>query len=567
MTETDDKRRMSLVRRLSDRWAQASLPVRITFVAVAVSYLGVLLSGLTAREPMVADEVIHYYMLVTQAGKLPAPNVDVYVPMAGWTYHRSYPHVFLWHYIGALVWLACGKAFWAVQVYQSLYWLQLLVATWALAWSVAPKNPWVACCSVLGLASLPMGQLFSILLFQDVPAVAQVVTSFLFLRRRRMFVSLLFMGLALSVKVTVFVLLPMYFLCMVFFYWRTDSYFRLAARLIVALVAIAGMCLPMSILLRNMGAQYYPALAVEQYLVHYGLMRPPQRSRPKPPPPPPEAGVSNSPANVQAQPAAEEKPEISATPGDLRIAVNWFIYFGGVFWGLLLLGTLGAGMAVLGKGGAWESESWPLLVGGWGLAIISIHVKEAPDARFFLPAFPFIIIGLSSWAVRMPGRRFWLPLFLAAALGQSGVVLAKAVSLRHISPAMQEAIDFMQKENPTGRDNYFMYPEGHDRLIPGTSDWSMGRLLHEFWRADNDERIRMLTRRGMRHVIVKKYKIRPVGPDTIDMGVYPQAFVDDLARDPRFEKVLENKDVIIYRVPIPAPVSPPPPADPEKGGK
>jgi hypothetical protein len=37
-----------------------------------------------------------------------------------------------------------------------------------------------------------------------------------------------------------------------------------------------------------------------------------------------------------------------------------------------------------------------------------------------------------------------------------------------------------------------------------------------------------------------------------NLGVYPEAFVDDLENDSRFIKVLENKAVRIYTVPAAA---------------
>ena len=156
-------------------------------------------------------------------------------------------------------------------------------------------------------------------------------------------------------------------------------------------------------------------------------------------------------------------------------------------------------------------------------------------------------MGISGFAVMFPGRRFWFPLVLVAAFLQSGVVLSKTISLRHISPAMREALDFLKKENKGH--NYFMYPEGHERFIPGTTDWYLDRSLRDFWRANNDTRITMLAHFKMRYIVIKKHKIRDVDANTPDLGVYPEFFVEDIKRDSRFQKLFENSAVIIFLVP------------------
>jgi len=466
--------------------------------------------------------------------------------MSGWVYHRYYPHVFLWHYVGAFIWLVCGKTFWSVQVYQSLFWLQLLLSMWVLARLVMPKNPWAICLSMVMLASLPMGQLFSVLLFQDVPATAQIVTAFLFLRRRQMFSSLILMGIAMSMKVTVFVVLPIYFLCMVLFFWRYESHWRTVLRLAVGMTIIIGLCIPMALTLKKMGWNYYPLSAVEQYLAQFGILKNAEQIWQRP-----IAGEDDVPVvpqQAQVPPVKVlEKPEICNHPGDLRIAQNWLIYFGGVFWGVVLAGMIGMALAFLKLGEEPRGETWPLMVGIWCLVVIAGHMRTAPDARFFLPAFPFIIMGISGFAVMFPGRRFWFPLVLVAAFLQSGVVLSKTISLRHISPAMREALDFLKKENKGH--NYFMYPEGHERFIPGTTDWYLDRSLRDFWRANNDTRITMLAHFKMRYIVIKKHKIRDVDANTPDLGVYPEFFVEDIKRDSRFQKLFENSAVIIFLVP------------------
>ena len=111
---------------------------------------------------------------------------------------------------------------------------------------------------------------------------------------------------------------------------------------------------------------------------------------------------------------------------------------------------------------------------------------------------------------------------------------------------MQEAIEFMQ--GMKGQySSYFMYPEGHERFIPGCVLWDLDRDLRDFWRGGNDRRLQILRRWQGSMIIVKKARIRDVDPDTHDLGAYPRSFVEDLVRDERFQQIFENDAVLIFR--------------------
>lgn len=95
-----------------------------------------------------------------------------------------------------------------------------------------------------------------------------------------------------------------------------------------------------------------------------------------------------------------------------------------------------------------------------------------------------------------------------------------------------------------------MYPEGNYRLFSVLPEWYMNYKLREFWKADNDMRIRMLNQFGIGAVVIKKHLIGEVDEDIINLGVYPSFFVKDLRNDSRFENVFENDGILIFRVPL-----------------
>jgi hypothetical protein len=230
--------------------------------------------------------------------------------------------------------------------------------------------------------------------------------------------------------------------------------------------------------------------------------------------------------------------------------MNWVIYFGPlsvVFIAMCIAGAIVAIHGHLRGSGGPLVQWWLLATAVWAAVITSYHMRSAPDARFFMPVAPFLFAGVSCLVARVPWSRVWMPLLLAAVFLQTGTVLVKTYTLRRIPEGISEMISFLEKIPE--RTNYLMYPEGHERFMPGSVDWYMGHELRDLWRGDNGIRIRMLNRYGLQRVVVKKARIRDVTPDTLDLGVYPARFVDDLRRDSRFTKLFENDVVIVFEVP------------------
>lgn len=512
---------------------------------VAVAYVAVLGVGLTAREPMIGDEVIHYYMLVHQAEQFPAPTVEAHIPLGtGETIKRYYPHVFLWHYIGSLFWKLSGGKFRAVQFYQSLFWLQYLIAGLLLARQADPDREWGVPIYTAVLASLPINLIFSVAFYQDVAAVAQIMTAFYLLRKGRWALSSLFLGLALALKVTVFIMLPAFFVCMLVFGWHRGSVHRLLGKAAMALLIIVAMCWPMARGLHYCGFAYYPTTMIQLYARKLGLIDNMTVVRSVKPGDTEEHRVNLPMAG------AKGVEEVVNHPGDLRVKKNWLIYFGGIFW---LVGTGGFILAAARRKdenlhAGFRSGAWALLVGIWYILFTALHMRSSPDARFFLPGAVFLILPLATWSSRWPLRKLWLPLLLGVALLQAGAVLAKTYELRRVSPELQQAIDFLKK-NPPVPNGVFMYPEGNHRLFPVRHDWYLGFRLKDFWKMDNDGRINMLRERNLGAIVIKKYLIGHPDEKMTNLGIYPDTFVKDIAGDARFEKVFDNREFVIYTFP------------------
>jgi hypothetical protein len=173
--------------------------------------------------------------------------------------------------------------------------------------------------------------------------------------------------------------------------------------------------------------------------------------------------------------------------------------------------------------------------------------KTSPDARFFLPGLPFLLLPFVEKAAFLPRPKILLSILVSVALLQGSYVLQKSYQLRELPAGMLEGIKYLTANPPEG--NIFMYPEGNYRFFPLQHEWYLGYRLREFWRGSNDSRLEILKKYKVGAVVVKKHLIAPVDAAITNLGVYPPEFVNDLRSDARFAKVFENKELLIFLVP------------------
>ena len=539
----------------ADSMARAIRGTRIGApLTILLACLAVLLVGLVTPQAMVGDEVTHYYMLVKQAQDISQPNFYADIPMAsGGVETRRYPHSFGWHYLGALVYLVAGGSFAAVQVYQTFFLLQLLFVAYLLARSRGGIESRAALLYVLTLASLPLCLFFSVTFYQDVPMTAQILTSFYLLDRRRWFWAACFMALAIGFKVTAVLFFPAFFVLVIFWEvkkggWRQGALAFLCSTLIVlGSTWVLGKAV-------NIYAQsaFYPqekleivATVAKNRLL--ALVSKTERVSVA------EIGEKSSAASAQFSryKSPETVPTIIANhPGDLRIKENYLIYGGLMIW--LVIGlSLIAMLPIIRKRTLCPQtrEDWWLFgIGGSFLLMTAYLTRTAPDARFFLPGMPFILLPLAERVVHLPKPKLLITVAAALALLQGGYVLSKAYHLRVVPPGIIAGIEYL-KLHPTETSTIFMYPEGNYRLFPVPHEWYLGYRLRDFWRADNDKRLEMLYEFGIGAIVVKKHLIAPVDEQITNLGVYPLQFVEDVRADDRFVKSFENDDLLIFLLP------------------
>jgi ABC-type multidrug transport system fused ATPase/permease subunit len=520
---------------------------------IGLSTVAVLVTGWRSPQAMVGDEVTHYYMLKEQVRVWPTPNFFAAIPN-GWNDApeiRRYPHPNGWHYLGALVDRVSGGSFRAVQLFHVMFWLQLLVMAYRWACYRGGLESRAAFLYVLALASVPMNLLFSVAFYQDVPMAAQAVTAFYLLDRRRYLFATLFLAFAFWMKVTgIIFILPFAVLALlqVMQDVRERRSLRGAAlvRLTAMAVLMAGAIVTNAYTLRHYAqSSYYPADA----LLHVAKQF---RTLACAPSVTASARAAEKPAETPAARAVTpyEAVVIANHPGDLRKPENFVLYGGVLMWLLMGAGFLGLlrprGPAV--PAAASRRRAWPLAVGAFYLAVTGWYLQTAPDARFFLPALPFVLLPLCEWTMRLPRAKWILILATVMGLFQGAQVLVKAESLREISPGLREVIRFLDRNPPLPR-RVFMYPEGNYRLFPVPHDWYLSYRLREMWTSDNELRLTILRQHEVGAIVVKKHLIAPVDRDMNNLGVYPPSFVADLRADSRFRVLFENEAAVIFEVP------------------
>lgn len=518
------------------------------------SFLAVLVVGLAAPQAMIGDEVTHYYMLVRQAQDMSQPNFFADIPLAsGVVETRRYPHSFGWHYLGALVLLLGGGSSAAVQLYQACFLAQLLSVAYLLARSRGGVETRSALLYVLTLASLPLSLLFSVAFYQDVPMTAQILTAFFLLKQRRWFWASGFIILAVYFKVTAVLFFPV-FLFLAFVWERKNGGWHQGAMVLLctAFLVLGNTWLLGKAINKYAESAFYPQekLEVAVSAVKSRLrslivsLKGTQGNQSV-------EKMSVVPQVTHQENIAQPKPMIVANhPGDLRIPENYFIFGGLLLWLVIGLGAISTVLSI-GKSGIptfRQEDRWLFGTGCWYLLLSAYFVSTAPDARFFLPAIPFILLPIAERVVHLPKPKWLLTFITALALLQGGYVLNKAYTLRGVSPGIKEGIEYLSR-HPIEPKTIFMYPEGNYRLFPVSHEWYLGYQLREFWMANNDKRISMLHQFGIGAVVVKKQLISPVDDKILNLGVYPPQFVEDLRNDGRFKKIFENDDLLIFQTP------------------
>jgi len=447
---------------------------------IGISFLAVLSIGIMTPRAMIGDEVTHYYMLADQSKNLSQPNFYAHIPTAwGAEEIRLYPHPCLWHYLGAVIYRVTGGSFYAVQLYQSLFWLQFLWMAFLLVRQHGRRDSYAPVLYLLVLASLPVGLIFSIAFYQDIPMAAQVLTSFYLLRKRRWFWASLFMALSVGLKISALLFLPAFLVLMGFWEFKNGKWHHAVAALVISAIILGSFTWGIGWALEKYaGAGFYPVEQMQQIAAtlkdRFGSLKREQA--------PTVASLKDISGDSKPAVSSSEKAQnegiravtayeainVANRPGNLRIPENFFVYGGGILWLVILAGVVVPIYCRYGKKnlkGDLGSQWLLFAMGAWYIATSAYFLRAAPDARFFLPGIPFILLPFVEGAVRLPRPKIVISIVAAIAILQGGQVLKKPYNIINMFVELQYAIVYLRK-NPVSPPTVFFYPECNS--IPGT---------------------------------------------------------------------------------------------------
>ncbi len=157
------------------------------------------------------------------------------------------------------------------------------------------------------------------------------------------------------------------------------------------------------------------------------------------------------------------------------------MYGGIIMWLIVLYGLMGKMFYRLSPNCLItyrESSYWLYLVGGSYTLLAAWYIRTSPDARFFLPGLPFLLLPLVEKAVCLPKPKVFISILAALAFLQGSYVLQKTYKLRALTPELQEGIRYLREHPPAG--HIFMYPEGNYRFFPAQHEWYLGYRLRAF---------------------------------------------------------------------------------------
>lgn len=527
---------------------------------IAASCLAVFWTGWCTPSPMIGDEVTHFYMLKKQAANLSTFNFMAEIPVKFDENPeiRGYPHVNGWHYLGAIVYRLSGDSFRAVQLWHTLFWVQFLVVAYLFARRRGGNENYASILYLLALASLPAAIIFAIPFYQDIPVTAQVLTAFYLLSRHRRWWALFFLMFAIALKETAFLFIPVF---VVWWVWTvraqkldsgaTPRKAGLAALLTAAVLISLFTAYSMTwsgLLHRYAHSNFYPVESVANS-INLWVHRLTEPTKTQVVTPDGNRRTTVPAAKTPLLVTSYEAQIIANHPGDLRLPRNYFIFGGALIWLIALVSLANRAFRLLRR----IPQETPTTVWLWSIGLSFILpaayiLRTAPDARFFLPAIPFLLLALTEWASSIPRIKLWLALTTALVLLQVAAVHAKVYTMRKITPEVEQVIHYLEATPPSPR-YVFMYPEGSFRLFPTPHNWYLDYHLREFWKGDNEVRLTLLRRYKIGAIIIKKSLIAEVDDAITDLGVFPTYFVRDIQRDPRFKKVFENAGFFIYSVP------------------
>ena len=480
--------------------------------------LGVIVVGLSSKLYL-GDEVTHYRFakgIFTQGERI------TFDPLFGKNYANQVDYLIppLWHILLAFLWKIAGRiSFPLAQVYHTIYYALLLFSTYRLGKEIYGEEEGKY--SMILVGTLPMIVSFGILFYVDVPLAAlTTLTFFLILKRKYLFAGIGF-GLMLFTKWSGVAFGIPFVLTILFLNYKDKFLMKILIFSLASLIII----LP-DIYWREKHASKEDRWIGDTQTILKNFV----------------FGVSN---NINKwitpkRPSPKESVEkISYAHNSTFLSIKDHVKYFGVPLLSLLIIYLFKRKYLRKDGLLWMPIFFYFL-----FFILFFNIDA--DIRYLLPISPFLCVIASKGIVSWEKKRLKI-LFLVICLIQFLSVLGYVYSQRHITPAIQDGINYIKSNTP--EDAIIMYPEYNlteytNRRIVWTSNFL--NLGNVFW-GDDELTKNLLIKNKIHYILIKKTNIYD-DKERHHLRGYPISFTQRLYTSGFFELKFDDKEISLWEL-------------------
>jgi len=475
--------------------------------------------------------------------------------------HLIYYGDMLWHGTLAQIWKICGHiSFTVAQLYQSLYYVLLVILTYLLAREIYGKEAGFYAAILIG--TVPMVAVFGILLYTDVPATVFCVLCVLLVVKRRYFWTGIALGLMYLCKRNGLLFFPVILLLS---FCQDKVALKIRFRNAVLLLVGAAVVVSPDLYWREVNFKGFPPNRYTSVMVVFnrlaGVRARVGAGR--------RAGVDpNKPGVEPNKPGVElKKPHVkpieydmapvgTTEVGDMKTFANmlgedfpfikyiqrvlWLSYFGlAILIGLPLY-------LICRRYRRKDIILWALI--GTYLLVYFRFLGLSNEVRYMLPIVPFLCI-LAAVPIAASKNKLGKAVIIAVCLAQFLAAAGYLCTKRQVPQQIEDGFEFVRENAPQDARLFYVEHIALDRTnrkiqlpVPGHP-----LLKKMFWAVDTTEVLGAMNQMSIDYIMVKKARIYDDSNRSYFNG-YPKSFIDRLPELTFMKLVFDNRDMSIWQV-------------------
>ena len=499
----------------------------LSWIWIAATCAAVFIIGAMTDPTMVGDEVIHYFYAKNLVSTFPEFNAHYIIPV-NWSsdgYERLFDRAFGWHVMAAWV-LALFKSNVWLQFFNTLFLFEFL-AFFHLITIRYKSDPRVSFLMDVFIYSFPAFLLYGTIYYQDLIVIAQIAAAGYFISTKRHVAGLLFWLLAIAVKDSFVMTMPVMVIWLIIAERRSLK--RLCRWVFTYLAASFVFILILDYII------YYHT-GMRHSVIFMAIKH----------------GLSYQLKEFTPEQFSDNPYSGANCPGNLIYLKNWAIYTGVVFWVAFIAAVAATRTRYrrIHKRGVWRNSGFiSFFFATLFITQMTIMLHPFYDIRYFFQGIPFVIYSVVFLARKILLRPICFWGVTALALAQIAFVEYNILLIRTPSAELKETLEFF-KEN-TGKNEtlegrkVLMYPEANFRFFPLEVVWANVHI--EMEKASPEQRPDIIIKHNISYVVVKKYLLNDADNDLDRLTGFSRRFVREIVDDPLLTVVFENRQFIVLK--------------------